>query len=103
MSASPAPANGTPSSLRNRSVNPSPLNTSGGAPQQSSPTLTDSTASFRRESVGPDGTPQSLFRATAVNLGTPTTHRIVIRADPALVTCFDPADRELYDLWVPKK
>ena len=25
-----------------------------------------------------------------------------IRSDPSLLTCFDPADKELYDLWVPK-
>ncbi|KAK7695866.1 hypothetical protein QCA50_000504 [Cerrena zonata] len=27
---------------------------------------------------------------------------IRIRADPALVTCFDSSDKELYDLWAPK-
>ncbi|KAI0723286.1 hypothetical protein C8Q76DRAFT_390391 [Earliella scabrosa] len=34
-------------------------------------------------------------------LGTPA-RKVTIRADPALLTCFDPADRELYDLWAPK-
>ncbi|KAI0053562.1 hypothetical protein FA95DRAFT_1600710 [Auriscalpium vulgare] len=33
--------------------------------------------------------------------GTAGSKRI-IRADPALVSCFDPADKELYDLWVSK-
>ncbi|KAF5322935.1 hypothetical protein D9619_000888 [Psilocybe cf. subviscida] len=28
---------------------------------------------------------------------------VQIRADPALMTCFDPADRELYDLWAPRR
>ncbi|KZT20358.1 hypothetical protein NEOLEDRAFT_1140809 [Neolentinus lepideus HHB14362 ss-1] len=29
--------------------------------------------------------------------------RIVIRTDPTSATCFDPADKELYDLWAPKR
>ncbi|EPT03772.1 hypothetical protein FOMPIDRAFT_1115491, partial [Fomitopsis schrenkii] len=29
--------------------------------------------------------------------------KVTIRTDPALVTCFDPADKELYDLWAPKR
>ncbi|KAI9001031.1 hypothetical protein BD414DRAFT_431041 [Trametes punicea] len=33
--------------------------------------------------------------------GTPT-RKVIIRADPAMVTCFDPADKELYDLWASK-
>lgn len=40
--------------------------------------------------------------STPVNLGTPV-RRVAIRSDPSLVTCFDPADKELYDLWVPKQ
>ena len=28
--------------------------------------------------------------------------KVTIRVDPALFTCFDPADKELYDLWAPK-
>ncbi|TBU40121.1 hypothetical protein BD309DRAFT_968169 [Dichomitus squalens] len=34
-------------------------------------------------------------------LGTPA-RKVTIRADPALLTCFDPADGELYNLWAPK-
>ncbi|ESK96061.1 hypothetical protein Moror_7406 [Moniliophthora roreri MCA 2997] len=34
--------------------------------------------------------------------GTPITRKSVIRSDPSLLTSFDPADKELYDLWVPK-
>ncbi|KAH0839975.1 hypothetical protein J3R83DRAFT_932 [Lanmaoa asiatica] len=29
-------------------------------------------------------------------------HKITIRSDPALLTCFDAADKQLYDLWVPR-
>ncbi|KAF9652167.1 hypothetical protein BDM02DRAFT_3183889 [Thelephora ganbajun] len=29
--------------------------------------------------------------------------RAVLKADPALLTCFDPADKELYDLWAPQQ
>ncbi|KZT12471.1 uncharacterized protein LAESUDRAFT_718729 [Laetiporus sulphureus 93-53] len=29
--------------------------------------------------------------------------KVVIRADPSVNTCFDPADKELYDLWSPKR
>ncbi|KAI0349417.1 hypothetical protein OH77DRAFT_1594236 [Trametes cingulata] len=49
---------------------------------------------------------RSLYRpipsAPPSTFGTPS-RKVVIRADPALVTCFDPADRELYDLWAPKQ
>ncbi|GBE79723.1 hypothetical protein BKA93DRAFT_758452 [Sparassis latifolia] len=31
------------------------------------------------------------------------TRKITIRADPSLVTCFDPSDKQVYDLWAPKK
>ena len=30
------------------------------------------------------------------------TRKIAIRVDHSIATCFDPADKELYDLWVPK-
>ncbi|KAH9853491.1 hypothetical protein C2E23DRAFT_728155 [Lenzites betulinus] len=51
---------------------------------------------------------RSLYRpipsAPSSAFGTPASARkVVIRADPALVTCFDPADKELYDLWAPKQ
>ncbi|PPR07049.1 hypothetical protein CVT26_005250 [Gymnopilus dilepis] len=32
-----------------------------------------------------------------------TPRRILIRSDPTMLTCFDPADKELYDLWAPKR
>ncbi|KAL5530566.1 hypothetical protein ACEPAF_6824 [Sanghuangporus sanghuang] len=28
--------------------------------------------------------------------------RLIIRTDPTLATCFDPSDKELYELWAPK-
>jgi hypothetical protein len=28
--------------------------------------------------------------------------KITIRSDPTLLTCFDPADKQLHDLWVPR-
>ncbi|KAJ3722866.1 hypothetical protein FB446DRAFT_782946 [Lentinula raphanica] len=31
------------------------------------------------------------------------TRKPIIRSDPSILTCFDPADKELYDLWAPKK
>ncbi|KAI0638168.1 hypothetical protein C8Q77DRAFT_1153837 [Trametes polyzona] len=47
----------------------------------------------------------SLFRPLAATpasaFGTPA-RKVTIRVDPALVTCFDPADKELYDLWAPR-
>ncbi|KAH7920172.1 hypothetical protein BV22DRAFT_820562 [Leucogyrophana mollusca] len=32
-----------------------------------------------------------------------TSRKVTIRSDPALVTCFDPADKELHELWAPKQ
>ena len=36
------------------------------------------------------------------NTGFLGSRKTVIRADPALATCFDPTDKQLYDLWAPK-
>ncbi|KAI0092848.1 hypothetical protein BDY19DRAFT_926687 [Irpex rosettiformis] len=33
----------------------------------------------------------------------PPIRKPVIRSDPSIITCFDPADKELYDLWAPKR
>ncbi|KAI0677602.1 hypothetical protein C8Q78DRAFT_987908 [Trametes maxima] len=47
---------------------------------------------------------RSLFRTIpstpASAYGTPA-RKVTIRADPSIVTCFDPADKELYELWAP--
>ncbi|KAF4619767.1 hypothetical protein D9613_005025 [Agrocybe pediades] len=32
-----------------------------------------------------------------------TARRVVIRSDPSMLTCFDPADKELYNLWAPRR
>ncbi|GJE84224.1 hypothetical protein PsYK624_003000 [Phanerochaete sordida] len=84
--------------LRNRRSSPgsSPLR-----PGQISPTTTISTGSsnvFEPSlhsvlSSRPSTNPIASFQ---------TARKAIIRADPALVTCFDPADKELYDLWAPK-
>ena len=37
-------------------------------------------------------------------LDTPASgKRVTLKADPALLTCFDPADKELYELWAPQQ
>ncbi|KAI0081755.1 hypothetical protein K474DRAFT_1703605 [Panus rudis PR-1116 ss-1] len=43
-----------------------------------------------------------LHNLNAVDIGT-STRKITIRSDPAMITCFDPADKELYDLWAPRQ
>ncbi|KAF8913954.1 hypothetical protein CPB84DRAFT_1840728 [Gymnopilus junonius] len=43
-------------------------------------------------------------RNTTINVGASfTPRRTLIRSDPSLLTCFDLADKELYDLWAPKR
>ncbi|KAJ7908303.1 hypothetical protein B0H13DRAFT_2331550 [Mycena leptocephala] len=49
-----------------------------------------------------DSASRSAFRATYTPAtGTPAT-KTLVRSDPSILTAFDPADRELYDLWAPK-
>ncbi|KAF8238734.1 hypothetical protein L208DRAFT_204889 [Tricholoma matsutake] len=31
-----------------------------------------------------------------------SSRQLVVRSDPSLLTCFDPSDKELYDLWAPQ-
>ncbi|GLB33877.1 hypothetical protein LshimejAT787_0107610 [Lyophyllum shimeji] len=46
---------------------------------------------------------RSTFRSIFTSsTNTPRGH-IVARADPSLLTCFDPQDKELYDLWAPRR
>ncbi|TFK55934.1 hypothetical protein OE88DRAFT_1731571 [Heliocybe sulcata] len=67
-------------------------------------------SSHSRASTAEPGTPRSFTEALANRSQfRPTgqytngsSMRIGIRSDPTLVTCFDPADKELYDLWAPK-
>ncbi|OCH94124.1 hypothetical protein OBBRIDRAFT_789647 [Obba rivulosa] len=97
---------------------------SGGSSTQSAPATPESAANLRNRfgggeregSSGDASSPTSTtvsqmprsFRVTPLPssyltaFSTPA-RKIVIRADPALVTCFDPSDKELYDLWAPKK
>ncbi|THV08488.1 hypothetical protein K435DRAFT_959049 [Dendrothele bispora CBS 962.96] len=42
------------------------------------------------------------LRGVLTPAGTPS-RKPVVRADPSILTCFDPSDKELYDLWAPKK
>ncbi|KAI0763253.1 hypothetical protein BC629DRAFT_978688 [Irpex lacteus] len=44
----------------------------------------------------------SLRLSGSLNLGTPV-RKLIVRSDPSIVTCFDPADKELYDLWARKR
>ncbi|KAF8745950.1 hypothetical protein AX14_004245 [Amanita brunnescens Koide BX004] len=44
----------------------------------------------------------ALHAVFATPFATPA-RKVVVRSDPSLLTCFDPADKELYDLWVPRR
>ncbi|RDB22660.1 hypothetical protein Hypma_010109 [Hypsizygus marmoreus] len=46
--------------------------------------------------------PRSTFRNVFATSATPSRH-VIVRSDPSLPSCFDKADKELYDLWAPKK
>ncbi|KAH9899888.1 hypothetical protein C8Q73DRAFT_787733 [Cubamyces lactineus] len=87
------------SGLRNRGTTP----TRGENGQAGDASPTSSTISNLSRILEPS---RSLYRpipsAPPSAFGTPA-RKVTIRADPALVTCFDPADRELYDLWAPKQ
>ncbi|KAK0453758.1 hypothetical protein EV421DRAFT_1897750 [Armillaria borealis] len=97
----------------------SPLSTSPPPPFSNDPATPDSTLRARNVSSQnePQNTPSlsTAFSDTGISsrltreasrssfhMGTPT-RRVLVRSDPALLTCFDPADRELYDLWAPKR
>ena len=44
------------------------------------------------------------YSSVSSALDTPANvRRAALKADPALLTCFDPADKELYDLWAPQQ
>ncbi|KAJ7228628.1 hypothetical protein GGX14DRAFT_347009, partial [Mycena pura] len=60
-------------------------------------TLSEST-SFR---FG-DSASRSAFRATFTPASGTPVKKTIVRSDPSILTAFDPADRELYDLWAPK-
>ncbi|KAG9218939.1 hypothetical protein PLEOSDRAFT_157121 [Pleurotus ostreatus PC15] len=72
-----------------------------------SPTLTSSSETSPQHGTSPklqlsDSMARSSFR-TAVTVNPSTTRKIVVRSDPAMISCFDPVtEKELYDLWAPK-
>ncbi|KAL1946821.1 hypothetical protein VTO73DRAFT_14925 [Trametes versicolor] len=86
--------------LRNRSAGQagSSERTPGGDASPTSSTMSNVSRVFEPS--------RSLYRpipsAPTSAYGTPA-RKITVRADPALVTCFDPSDRELYDLWAPRQ
>ncbi|KAJ7179082.1 hypothetical protein C8R46DRAFT_1072401 [Mycena filopes] len=64
-----------------------------------SPTSTLSeSASFRFN----DSASRSAFRTTYTPVAGTPIQKSIIRSDASILTTFDPADRELYDLWAPK-
>ncbi|KIK48939.1 hypothetical protein CY34DRAFT_7933 [Suillus luteus UH-Slu-Lm8-n1] len=65
------------------------------AKSPTSTTISESGDSFYRM----DEPLRPTLRSLPVNLN--TSRKITIRSDIALVTCFDPADKELYILWAP--
>ncbi|KAI0347270.1 hypothetical protein BDW22DRAFT_1425325 [Trametopsis cervina] len=92
-------------SLRNRWRSPqeSPQQVGNSSPASSAtissgqiPRALDSRPSLRLTAL------QSAHSMNAINIGTPV-RKVVIRADSSITTSFDPADKELYDLWAPKR
>ncbi|TFK23254.1 hypothetical protein FA15DRAFT_705614 [Coprinopsis marcescibilis] len=86
-------------------------------PSKASSERFESPSENSRKARSPNDSPSSTFTASSsVRLdparsyrnifATPTgarTRQFDIRADASLMTCFDPADKELYDLWAPKR
>lgn len=48
-------------------------------------------------------TDRSTLHAVFATPFTTPARKVVVRSDPSLLTCFDPADKELYDLWVTRR
>ncbi|KAF8195829.1 hypothetical protein K438DRAFT_1968323 [Mycena galopus ATCC 62051] len=59
-------------------------------------TLSEST-SFRFS----DSASRSAFRTTFTPAAGTPAQKTFVRSDPSILTAFDPADRELYNLWAP--
>ncbi|KAJ3789110.1 hypothetical protein GGU11DRAFT_764347 [Lentinula aff. detonsa] len=87
----------------NKSTDPlghsSPTSTLSGSPPSASTILSTSLRSLSHEAS------RTSLRGTFPSSNTSLigTRKPAIRADPSMLTCFDPADKELYDLWAPKK
>ncbi|KAF9534269.1 hypothetical protein CPB83DRAFT_902222 [Crepidotus variabilis] len=60
-------------------------------------TLSDSATNITALRLGGDS------QAALRNLTGVASQHIAIRSDPSMLTCFDPADKELYELWAPKR
>ncbi|KAN0126833.1 hypothetical protein V8E52_000473 [Russula decolorans] len=84
----------SPSQLRNRSgAESSSIFVNSGFREVAnvSPTL----SSFSSSSSAP------VFGGRDDSSVAPHARKMVIRVDHSIATCFDPADKELYDLWAP--
>ncbi|KDQ64570.1 hypothetical protein JAAARDRAFT_52515 [Jaapia argillacea MUCL 33604] len=99
------------SQFRSRRTFPSSLHVAGEYTQSSDNSPTSSTFSTSSSTRQADPLTSSLTRpsfrtSTMLPFSTPPGPfggKLIIRSDPSLVTCFDPADKELYALWAPKK
>ncbi|KAF9075730.1 hypothetical protein BDP27DRAFT_1314390, partial [Rhodocollybia butyracea] len=62
-----------------------------------SPSLSTSVHSLTQEAS------RTSLRGMFTGSNPSTGKKPVIRADPAMRTCFDPKDKELYNLWAPSQ
>ncbi|KIK94689.1 hypothetical protein PAXRUDRAFT_827727 [Paxillus rubicundulus Ve08.2h10] len=79
--------------LKNRTTN-----FTGVSASPTSTTMSDSGVSFHAT----DNSSQTADLRAHPSAGFLSSRKIRIRSDPALSTCFDPADKKLHDLWVPR-
>ncbi|KAL0949496.1 hypothetical protein HGRIS_009550 [Hohenbuehelia grisea] len=105
---SPSGAPTTPvSGMRNR-ANPTSQHVAGEyIPDDPSPTLSSASASpdggngFAPHHLNDPIARTTAFRAAQIQ---PATRKVTMRSDPVLLTSFDPiAEKELYELWAPKR
>ncbi|KZV63856.1 hypothetical protein PENSPDRAFT_691295 [Peniophora sp. CONT] len=88
----------SPGARDSPSLTVSQLRSRGNGSAQRGLASTSPTTSTFSESVSTHVPARSLGSIITSN----STSRPVIRSDPGLVTCFDSADKELYDLWAPR-
>ncbi|KAG5732366.1 hypothetical protein E4T56_gene11506 [Termitomyces sp. T112] len=50
----------------------------------------------------PNEIPRSTLRSIFTPYASAPEKRFYVRSDPSLLTCFDPRDKELYELWAPQ-
>ncbi|KAF8845880.1 hypothetical protein BDN67DRAFT_1007129 [Paxillus ammoniavirescens] len=96
-----SPGNGPPfvsapstPNLRNRTTN----FTEKVSASPTSTTMSDSSVSFHAT----DNSSQTADFRVHPSAGFGSPRKTIIRSDPTLLTCFDPADKQLHDLWVPR-